>query len=301
MKLTSQGKFVLKTATCLLSLGLGLNHASAESLLFDFGQTNVAAPYLTTDPGHALSTISGSDTAWNTIKTSAANNSLLYGDGSSASGITLTLGQEATAGNNIISYSTAIANLNLAGTGGAVAGQQKLLTTGSIYGDDNASTAVGRDGFFGSGSGTSGNAIGLRVDGLAAGNYLIYVMARNVNSDATSVPMNIFASAGALAGTFDFSALTGATEANTGFTSASYVDQYTTFQAGENYIGLNVTVGSGDSLFVAVDGASAGETRGFLNMLEITTAPVPEPSTGAMFGAGMLALAWAFRKRQFVS
>jgi hypothetical protein len=301
MKLTNQRKFALKTATCLLSLGLGLNHASAESLLFDFGQTNVAAPYLTTDPGHALSTISGSDTAWNPIKTSAANSSLLYGDGSSASGITLTLGQEASAGNNIISYSTAIANLNLAGTGGAVAGQQKLLTTGSIYGDDNASTAVGRDGFFGSGSGANGNAIGLRIDGLAAGDYLIYVMARNVNSDAASVPMNIFASAGALAGTFDFSALTGTTEANTGYASATYAGQYSTFQAGENYVGLDVTVGVGDSIFVAVDGASAGETRGFLNQLQITTTPAPEPATLALLGLGILALVPAFRKRQRVT
>jgi|SRR5690242_2110754 len=300
MNLTKLNKFVLKTAACLLFLAMGLNCATAQSLLLDFGQTNVAAPYLTTDPGHALSTVSGSDTTWNAIKTSSATSSLLYGNGSSASGITLTMGQEATARNNVISYGTAIANLNLAGSGGGVAGQQNLLVAGSIYGNDTSSTAVGRDGFFGGGTGNAGSAVGLRIDGLAAGNYLIYVMARNVNSDAASIPMNIYSLAGASAGTFDFSSLTASGEANTGYTTAAYTDQYTTFQAGENYVGLNVTIGSGDSLFLAVDGASAGETRGFLNMVEIAAAPAPEPSTWALFGMGILALVLVFKKRQAI-
>lgn len=295
MNLTNHGKFALKTTACLLSLGVGLNYASAESLLLDFGQTNVAAPYLTTDPGHALSAISGSDTTWNAIKTSSPNSSLLYGNGSSASGVTLTLGQEATAGNNIINYGTAISSLNLAGSGGGTAGQKNLLTPGSIYGDDNSSTAVGRDAFFGGGTSGAGDAIGLRLDGLAAGDYLIYVMARNANSDVTSLPMNIYSAVGLSAGTFDFSSLTASTEANTGYPSATYAGQYSTFQDGENYVGLNVTIGDGDSLFLAVDGAGGTETRGFLNMVEIT--PVPEPSTLALSGMGVTALLLTFRKR----
>lgn len=298
MNLKYNGKITPITTACLLCLGLGTMDASAESLLLDFGQTNVAAPYLTTDPGHAAATVAGTDTSWNTIKTSSATSSLLYGNGSAAAGITLTMGQEASPGNNVISYSTAIANLNLAGTGGSVAGQQKLLTSGSVYGDDNSSTAVGRDAFFGGGTATVGAAAGLRIDGLAAGDYLVYVMARNCNSDATSLPMNIFSFVGAPVGTFDFSALTGISEANTGYLSTSYTGQYSTFQDGENYVGLNITIGSGDSLFLAADGASATETRGFLNMVEIVS--VPEPATGAMFGMGILTLALAFKKRQTV-
>jgi len=293
----NRSRINLKTAACLLAAGIGLTTASAESLLLDFGPATVASPYLTLDPGHDAGTVSGSDTAWNVITTSAATSSLNYGDGSSASSLTLSLGQEASAGNNVISYSTAITKTTLAGSGGAVAGQQTLLGAGSIYGDDISSTAVGRDGFFGDGNGTTGNAIGLRLDGLSAGDYLIYIMARNVNSDVASSPMNIYSSVGAAAGTFDFSTLTGSGEANTGYPSATYTGQYTTFQAGENYVGLNVTVNSGDSLFLAVDGAGASETRGFLNMVEITPAPAPEPGAWALFGMGTLALL-IFKKRR---
>jgi hypothetical protein len=303
MNLKSHGKFTLKTIACCASLGAGLQMAGAQSLLFDFGPTTVAAPYLTLDPGHSLGAISGSDTSWNIITTSTATSSLIYGDGASTSGLTLSLGQEATFGSSIISYSTAIASVNLAGTGGGTAGQQNLLTAGSIYGDDTTSTAVGRDGFFGGGTGGAGAAIGLRLDGLAAGNYLIYVMARNVNTDVASSPMNIFASTGASADTFDFSALTGSAEANTGYPSATYAGQYSTFQDGENYVGLNVTIGSGDYLFLAIDGDNsiANNTRGFLNMVEITPAPAPEPSTWAMFGMGILTLGLVFKKRRTVA
>lgn len=298
MNLNNHGKFALKTVVCLLSLGVGLTCATAESLLFDFGPTAVAAPYLTLDPGHAAGTISGSDTSWNIITTSAATSSLNYGDSTSASGITLTLGQEATTGDNIISYNTAISKTTLAGTGGGTAGQANLIRSGSIYGDDNSSTAVGRDAFFGSGSGGAGNAIGLRLDGLAAGNYLIYIMARNMNSDVPSLPLNIFSSVGLSANTFDFSALTANVENNTAYAAVDYTDQYDTFQDGENYVGLNVTISSGDSLYLAVDGASAAETRGFLNAVEIT--PVPEPSAWALLGMGIFALLSAFKKRQAV-
>jgi len=295
MNLKKTGQSAIKTLACLLSLGAGLNLATAQPVLLDFGQTNVAAPYLATDPGHANGTISGTYTSWNAIKSSAATSALSYGDGTAATGLTLTMGQEATSGSSIISYSTAIASLNLAGTGGNVPGQRNLLGSGSIYGNDNSSTAVGRDGFFGG----AGSAIGLRLDGLTAGNYLVYVMARNCNSDVVSAPMNIFSFAGALAGVFDFSSLTATTEANTGYPTATYANQYNTFQAGENYVGLSVTVGSGDSLYLAIDGAGT-ELRGFMNMVEIVPASVPEPATLAIFGLGFFALALVLRKRQTV-
>jgi hypothetical protein len=299
MDLTNQPKTVLKMTLASLCLGIGLAPAYSQSLLLDFGPTSVASPYLTLSPGHSTGAVSTSDTGWNKISTSAANTSLTYGDGSAATGLTLTLGQEATIGNNIINYSTAVGNLTLAGTGGAVPGQKSLLTPGSIYGDDTSSTAVGRDGFFGSGTGAAGAAIGLRIDGLATGTYSIFVMARNVNSDVAASPMNIYAATAASASTFSFSSLAASPESNIGYTTAAYVNQYNSFVNGENYIGESFTITAGDSLFLAVDGGSASETRGFLNAVEIS--PAPEPGTCALLALGFCVLGATFGKRKIIS
>jgi len=295
MNLTRPNKIAL-TAACGLIASLALSSANAESLLLDFGPTTVATPYLTVSPGHNAGTIPGSETSWNKINSSAATSSLLWGNGSAASGLTLNLGQEATVGNNTRDFGTAISRVDLAGTGGSISGQKSLLSTGSIYGDDTSSTAVGRDGFFGGGNGAAGAAIGLRLDGLAAGDYYLYVMARNVNSDGASIPMNIYASVAASTGAFDFSALTPHSQANTGFASATYNDEYNSFQNGENFVGLTVSIQEGQSLFLAVDGGSVGETRGFLNSFEIVQAP--EPSAAALFAMSFGTLAWILKKRR---
>lgn len=262
----------------------------AASLMLDFGATAVASPYLTLSPGHNAGTVAGSETSWNIIS-SMTPPPLVYGDGSAAAGITLTLGQESTGGDNVIDFSTAVSNLALAGNGGGTAGRQNLLTPGSIYGDNGDSTAVGRDGIFGGGNaGTTGAAIGLRIDGLAEGSYLVYVMARNTNSNTASLPMNVFAHASAASATFDFSLLTAYTQANIGYPSGvDYAGEYGSFINGENYVGIPVSIGAGDSLFLAVDGSPDGsDRRGFLNMVQVVQ--VPEPSAALLGALGALAL-----------
>jgi len=133
----------IQYAAVSLIAGLAVIDVHAASLMLDFGQTNVAAPYLTLSPAHNAGAIPLADVSWNKIAVSTPNSSLLHSDGSAAAGLTLSLGQEVTGGNNIINYSTAIGNLNLAGTGGAVSGKTNLLGPGSIYGNDTSSTAVG--------------------------------------------------------------------------------------------------------------------------------------------------------------
>jgi hypothetical protein len=272
--------------------------AFAVNLLLDFGNpaanSVVAAPYLTLSPGHNSGWIPGTQTAWNTVTTSANRTDLVYGDGSAATGITMDLGQETTGGNGTIDFGTNIASLTLAGSGGAVAGQQSLLGTGSIYGDNTSSTAAGRDGFFGGGTATgTGTAIGLRLDGLAAGEYIAYVMARNTNSNAASYPMNLYSSVGGTSTSFSFSALTAEVQSNPSYASAGYSGQYNSFVEGENFQAISFTIAAGESFFLAVDGGNdAVDRRGFLNALQIVS--VPEPSVALL---GSLGLLFLFRRR----
>lgn len=269
----------------LLGLGPGIS-AHAKSLMLDFGnptantatpETSASSPgpvatgnYLTKSPGHASGDVPPDETTWNTITTSAARSDLSYSDASSATGITLALGQESSAGNNIIDYSTSISTLNLIGNGGGTAGRKSLISTGSIYGDSRLdSSAVGRDGFFGG----TGSAIGFRVDGLDAGIYKIYLMGRNTNSNNSPLAgMTFHAAAGTSSGTFaSFNSAPSAFQANTTYATASYTNQYENFAEGQNYAVLTVTIAENDSLFVAVDGTET-ELRGFLNMAQITPA-----------------------------
>jgi len=291
----------MKTLPALMwLLGASLS-ASANSLMFDFGnptantavpETNAAASpgpvaagsYLTLSPGHSAGAVALSETTWNTITTSSPQSSLSYSNGTSATGVTLTMGQESTAGNNTIDYSTAISSLNLVGSGGGTAGQKNLLTAGSIYGDTRlGSSAVGRDAFFGG----AGAAIGFRVDGLAAGNYNIYLMGRNTNSNAPALQgMTFYAATGASSGTFaSFNTAASAVEANTTYSTLAYTNQYESFSAGQNYVVFTISIAANTSLFVAVDGTNT-ELRGFVNMMQITPAITPPPSLSWSIGDG---------------
>lgn len=271
--------------------------ASANSLMLDFGnptantstpETSTSSPgpvatgtYLTLSPGHAIGAVALGETTWNTITTSSPRSDLSYSDGTSATGVTLTLGQESSAGSNTIDYTMPITTLNLIGNGGGTAGRKNLLTPGSIYGDSRLeSSAVGRDGFFGG----TGSAIGFRVDGLAEGIYKIHLMGRNTNSNTTSLQgMTFHASAGAPSATFaNFNSAASASQANTSYSTAAYTNQYESFAEGQNYVVLTVSIGENESLFVAVDGTDT-ELRGFLNMAQIVPAAgTPDPFTWSM-------------------
>lgn len=276
--------------------------SNAANLMLDFGPTAVGSSYATLSPGHLV--IPVSQTAWNTISASSARSNLVFADGTAA-GVTLTMGQEGTGGTNkIINYETAITSIALAGTGGSSPGtpapQVMTADANSIY----AGTAAGRDGFFGSGTSGAmpstvgtGQAIGLRIDGLQAGDYLIYVMARNTNTNVNSTtnptPMNVYATTGGLSTTFDFSALSPTVQSNLTYPNTNPT-AYNTFINGENYVSISVSLALGQSLFIASEGGNnLQEARGFLNMVQIVQ--VPEPSAALL---GMLGMFAFFRRRR---
>jgi len=286
----------------ILSLALWTSQsASAASLMINFRSTstntaaagNVGLPYLTLSPAHARGSIPSSETTWNNFNSAASTTTLSLSDGSAATGLTLTFGSEATSGSRIINFTTT-ANINLGalyGSGGGTNGNQPLTgNLESIYGNgnNNTNTAAARAGWLGAGSATGNSAIGLRVDGLAAGEYLIYVMATNTNSNFVAAPTGLFATAGDTSSTFDFNQLTGTIQTNPRYTNAD-TTVYNNFIDGENYVAMNVTLAAGESLFLASAGASTADTRGFLNSVQIV--PIPEPSVAVLSGLGLLALA----------
>lgn len=247
---------------------------------------SVAAPYLALSPAHSAGAVPAAEIGWNNFSTPATAGGLIFSDGTDATGVTLTFGTETTAGSGTIDLGglTGINTSALYGSGGGTAGQQALMGDGdSIYGNgkNNTNSAVGRAGWLGGGSTAVGSALGLRVDGLAAGDYLIYVMARNTNSNATTAaPMGLYATTGASAATFNFESLAASIQSNITYAAAA-PSAYNSFVDGENFVAIQLTLTAGDSIFLASAGSSSAETRGFLNMVQIV--PVPEPS-GLLLG-----------------
>ncbi len=290
MKMKIPMKKLPPLASACLALSGG--SASAANIMLDFGGAAITAGYEILSPGHGSGSVSGAQTTWNSLTTAATTSSLSFSDGSAATGITLTFGQEAATNDNIIDFAQPIGNTTGLIGGSSTSGKQSLFGTGSIYGATGIHTA-GKDGFFGgvnAGLGTVAGAIGLRLDGLEAGEYRIYVMGRNTNTNADGgASMAFYGNVGAAADTFDFGSLTAlGISANTNYTTGAYAGQYNQFIEGDNFVAFDLTVAEGQSLFLASDGVGTDFDRGFLSMVQIVQ--IPEPSAALLGAFGFLAL-----------
>lgn len=289
-------KPLLVVACCSIFPALA---ASGANLMLDFGGIAMPAldPNLIRSAGHSAGVIPNTETTWNTIS-SGTPGALTYSDGSAAAGVTLTMGAEASFNSGTVNFDGTIGNTAFAGSGGGVAGFQSYLTTNSIYGTTNnaANTAHGRDGFIAGGTGGAGFAMGLRLDGLAAGTYAVYLMARNTSANGAAGPMSIYAQTGVSTDTsYAFGTTPVTVQANPVYTSGTggtYTGQYTTFIEGDNYARFEITLAENESLMIAIDGSGA-ETRGFLNSMQIVA--IPEPATALL---GSLALLGFLRRRR---
>lgn len=287
--LVRSGLTKLCSGACLIvSAGI----APAANLMLDFGPTTAATTSLTLSPGHNAGTVDEDETSWNKIVSSAQVALLNWSDGTSASGVTLTMGQGLKTSSTIAYNTAATFAGSLAGSGGAVTVpvvQEKLTTNKgtSIYGPASGSTTVGLDALF---SSVNDTAIGFRIDGLTEGDYLVYVMARNTNTNAaTGNGSNVYATAGASSPSFNYSSLAAASQSNPGYAASTYVNQYGSFIGGENYVAIPVTVGEDQSVFLGVEGqGTGGAGRGFINMIQIVQ--VPESSSALIGALGLLGL-----------
>ncbi|HWD92632.1 MAG TPA: immunoglobulin domain-containing protein [Verrucomicrobiae bacterium] len=257
-------KFPLNTPLKVVfacSLVFAIITARAGSLLLDFGATTVAPADATLDMGHFSGAVPSTEISWNKI-VNADNSSLVYSDGSAATGVSIVVGRCPAATTNVVDYTKKNISSSALGT----------AETQGIY----TNTSPTKDGIFATGTATvNTNAMGIRVDGLPAGTYTLYLSGRNSNT-GFSTPEQFFATNGASAGTFTFVSNTtaSAVEANSGTRVGSgnptQADAITsTFAYGDNCVHLVVTLNSGDSLFLSVVGVASNEFRGFMNAVEI--------------------------------
>jgi hypothetical protein len=215
--------------------------------------------------GHFAGAIPLSQTSWNNV--TADNSSLVYSDGTAATGVSVDLGRSDFGNSGAANFN----NNNI--TSSALGGQ---LTLG-IY----TNTSPVRDGVFATGTATvNTNFIGLRVNGLPAGTYTVYISGRNTSTAATA-PERFFCTNGSTATSFSFSTNTTpwVDEANSASTPGGTLTQNdaitSTFAYGDNCVLLTATLGAGQSLFLAAVGVATNEFRGFISAVQIVQgAPV---------------------------
>lgn len=252
---------ILWKAALSLALAMAASGSRAASLLLDFGPTTVASTESSLDMGHFSGAVPANQISWNKI-VNADNSSLVYADGSAATGISVTIGRSAVGTSNVIDFS------NKSVTSSALGSQLNI----GIY----TNTSPSKDGIFATGTATvNTNALGIRIDGLSAGTYTLYISGRNTSTAATAA-QEFFATNGASATSFAFGTNDSfAIEANTASAPGGLLTQAdavtSTFAYGDNCTTLTVTLNTGDSLFLAAIGVAANEFRGFLNCVEIAS------------------------------
>lgn len=239
---------------------------SAEAaILFDFGPAG-ATLNPTNSPGHAAGAVTGGST-WNRVSLANLASGIVNNNGTAATGVSLTYGI-AAAGVTTVTYGVQPGSTI---SGGGTAG---------VY----AVSSPVRTGVF---NNSNNSILGLRIDGLAAGQYDVYTASRNTQSSAAGTTTRVFYGTSALGSTFATAGAGSLDQSNaqgvtTAGTNASFV-------LGNQYQKFTVTVSaSNPSLYLAFRGV-ATELRPFVNSVELVA--IPEPVAAGLVGltgAGVL-------------
>ena len=164
---------ILLKTFLLLGFVLPTGKAQAASLLLDFGPTTVSGTDVTLSMGHFAGAVPDTETSWNKIVNADATSGLVYSDGSAATGVSVIVGRSDAGISDTVNYN----NKNISSS--ALGGQEK----NGIY----TNTSPLKDGIFATGNSTvNTNALGIRVDGLAAGTYTLYISGRNTSTALTA-------------------------------------------------------------------------------------------------------------------
>lgn len=219
-------------------------------LMIDFGPTTVTGPDQTNSPYHLVDS-SFEGTAWNKIEKSDVSESLVYADGSPAKNITVTLGISTSLAPTVISF--------LRKPSSSVPLGAKLHR--GVF----AASSAGTDGILSGQTNASNIAVGVKIGGLAPGNYDVYIVGINTNQDPKSVPSE------------SFHAVTVGDESNVdyaalGAATSSTNDTFSSWEEGHNFVKIKASVRRGQSLVIIAHGDGASESRGCLNAIQIVPA-----------------------------
>ncbi|WAC20691.1 PEP-CTERM sorting domain-containing protein [Luteolibacter sp. SL250] len=269
----------MKPPSVFLVCLLLLNQASAAVYFLNFGnggdplnvpttvQDQTNSPYHTENPSFA-------GTVWNNLTTADVGSGIVDAAGASSS-LGINLG---------VAPSTGSTSINLAAQPGGHSAVTGTAFSSNIY----ANNSVGRYAIFSNSTANNATtnriALGLQISGLAAGTYDIYTLTRNTNTSSAQT-FQVHLGTSASAGNFDFSGYSSESISMSTGANTAWVDN-------TNYLKQTITIADGEFLNIAVDGTS-GQTRGFLNAIQIVQ--VPEPSS--LLTAGM-AGSFAFRRRR---
>ncbi len=268
-------------AVVAATAAMGLSASAEAAILLNFG-TMVSND--TNSPVHAIGGVTG--TSWNLI-TSADVGSGIVDDAGGATGVAVNLGKESGAATKVLDWSA---------TGYSTSALGSQQNDGIYAGNAKSGTFVN--------NGSNSNiSIGVRISGLAAGTYDLYMNARNTNS-VYHEGFNVwFTTVANGSGNTDYNALTALTLATPG-TPGELLNQNpnspTTWVSGVSYLKHTFTINAGDDLVVIDEGfddpswdfinSTNGNSsnRGFINTIGITA--VPEPASMSILGLGGLAL-----------
>lgn len=270
-----------------LSLALPLG---AQVLMLDLGgnnPSNLVGNNNTSSPYHAATGSTG-DFTWNSSGTSGSMSSLVWSDGTTATGVATT-GYKFSAAQTVTNGTGWQTSYNGSATG--------AVNTG-IYAQGNAAYDGGMTS---TGFATDDRAVGLQITGLAVGTYDVYISGRYTNyADSTDYTQTFYAGVGASSGNFNF--ITGGYASDSTTFSADNTSKTASWvysvgdAASSNYVKLTVSITSlNEVLNIAAQGS--GTFNGFLNTVQIVA--IPEPSAFALIGGATgLLFAVGLRRRR---
>ncbi len=234
--------------------------SSDAVLMLDFGPTEATGESKTNSPYHSENE-SFKESHWNTIDLANVASGLVFANGQPAEGVSITWG--ASVQSSQVDFSQGPTSSSELGA--AI----DITMNGSVF----SGSSVGKDGVF-TPKPLGNNLVGIKIGGLDAGRYEVYVVGLNTsNGTRSQSPCIFYAAATPEIGTFDTADLEPS--------ATALLNREGTLKwiEGASYVKMTVELEAGNDLVIVAGslGPDQGgtESRGFLNAVQVV--PVAKP------------------------